>query len=63
MKSIPQNIVEATADAIMENFIPKDAKSDVFEFNFTIPPANNYKATYQKSDKGVWKLYSCTAVD
>ncbi len=58
MKTNSTALVEATANAIMENFIPKDDSKTEFSFCFTIPPSANYKVNYQKDKKGVWQLLS-----
>lgn len=50
--------VEATANAIMEHFIPKDPNAVAFSFHFTIPPASNYKVQYEKKEKDQWVLVS-----
>lgn len=51
--------IEATANAIKDNFIPKNANETSFSFCFTIPPAANYKANYTKDSKGNWVLIDC----
>ena len=56
MKKHPKELVEATAGAIMEHFIPKSKEENSFSFHFTIPPSSNYKANYQKDSKGIWIL-------
>jgi len=57
MKKHSKEQVEATANAIMNHFIPKDQNEEQFSFHFTIPPASNYKANYQKDAKGNWFLF------
>ena len=54
MKQHSKDQVEATANAIMNHFIPKDEKATTFSFHFTIPPASNYKVDYQKNEQGIW---------
>ncbi|MDQ7947619.1 MAG: hypothetical protein REI78_15115 [Pedobacter sp.] len=61
MKQHPQALVEATANAIKDNFIPKDPGLKSFSFHFTIPPGSNYRATYAQDPKGIWVLSSCEA--
>lgn len=56
MKKEPQALIEATAEAIKAHFIPKDPGASKFSFHFTIPPASNYKANYERDEQGGWKL-------
>lgn len=56
MKKHSKEQVEATANAIMQHFIPKNAAENHFSFHFTIPPSSNYKASYEKNEKQVWVL-------
>lgn len=58
MKTHPQALIEATANAIKDNFIPKDKNAADFSFHFTIPPSSNYKANFQKDAKNNWVLIS-----
>lgn len=51
--------IEGTANAIKAHFIPKNTEEQSFSFCFTIPPATNYKASYQKDAKGNWLLQGC----
>ena len=51
--------VEATANAIKDHFIPKNPDEQSFDFCFTISPAANYKANYEKDAKGDWILINC----
>ncbi|RYE39361.1 MAG: hypothetical protein EOP48_25875 [Sphingobacteriales bacterium] len=55
--------VEATANAIMQHFIPKQEAAKQFSFHFTIPPSSNYKATYEKSEKKEWVLLRCEVAE
>lgn len=55
----PKVQIEATANAIKDNFIPKNPNETSFSFYFTIPPAANYKANYTKDAKGNWMLIDC----
>lgn len=48
--------IEATANAILPHFIPKNATETELSFHFTIPPSSNYKVNYQKDVKGHWQL-------
>ncbi|WP_129715353.1 hypothetical protein [Pedobacter sp. SYP-B3415] len=51
--------VEAVAQTIMANFIPKNPEANVFSFHFTLPPAENYRAQYAKNKDGKnWDLIS-----
>lgn len=59
MANIPKEIIEATANAVMEGFIPKDKNEVEFSFHFTIPPANNFRATYKKDSEKNWQMLSC----
>ncbi|MGF1925618.1 MAG: hypothetical protein ACQUHE_15695 [Bacteroidia bacterium] len=63
MKKTPKAQIEATANAIMHHFIPKDAEERHFSFHFTIPPASNYKVSYEKKDKNDWVLISYEAAE
>jgi hypothetical protein len=54
MKTHSKEQIEATANAIMQHFIPKNAADKVFNFHFTIPPSSNYKVSYEKDAKGDW---------
>jgi hypothetical protein len=56
MKQHPKEQIEGTANAIMHHFIPKNTAETEFSFHFTIPPATNYKVSYQKNNKGEWNL-------
>ena len=56
MKKHSKEQIEATANAIKDHFIPKDATANEFSFHFTIPPSSNYKASYEKDPKGNWIL-------
>lgn len=58
MKTNSTALIEATANAIMENFIPKEENKTEFSFCFTIPPSANYKVNYQKDNKGIWQILS-----
>ncbi|MEE1947033.1 hypothetical protein VRU48_18050 [Pedobacter sp. KR3-3] len=58
MKTQPKELIEATANAIKDHFIPKDPAAKQFSFHFTIPPASNYKANYGQDAKGNWILQS-----
>lgn len=63
MKKHPKELIEATAGAIMEHFIPKNKDESVFSFHFTIPPSSNYKVDYERDQKGNWNLVSFEADD
>ncbi|RZJ17848.1 MAG: hypothetical protein EON51_17620 [Acinetobacter sp.] len=54
MKQHSKELIEATANAIKDHFIPKKADEKSFSFHFTIPPSSNYKASYEKDGKGSW---------
>jgi hypothetical protein len=56
MKKPSKEQIEATANAIMQHFIPKNSAEQKFSFHFTIPPAFNYKATYELSNAAKWIL-------
>jgi hypothetical protein len=56
MKKHSKEQIEATANAIMQHFIPKDEAEKEFSFHFTIPPSSNYKVNYEKNQKQVWVL-------
>jgi hypothetical protein len=58
MKIHSKEQIEATANAIKEHFIPKNAEENTFSFHFTIPPSSNYKVQYEKDAKGNWNLTS-----
>lgn len=53
--------IEATANAILPHFIPKNTEEKKLSFHFTIPPSSNYKVGYEKDAKGNWKLTSYEA--
>lgn len=53
--------IEATANAIMKHFIPKNEDEKEFNFHFTIPPSSNYKVMYEKDAKQGWILRSYEA--
>lgn len=55
MKIHPKDQIEATANAIMQHFIPKNEADPAFSFHFTIPPSSNYKVSYEKNVKGEWE--------
>jgi hypothetical protein len=59
MKKNANAQIEATANAIKDHFIPKSKDENTFSFHFTIPPASNYRATYDKNSKGEWVLKNC----
>ena len=61
MKKHSKEQIEATANAIMQHFIPKNEDEKEFSFHFTIPPASNYKVSYEKNEKRAWKLVSIEA--
>ncbi len=63
MKKPSKELIEATANAIMQHFIPKDAAEKQFSFHFTIPPASNYKVSYEKNEKQVWVLMGYEVAD
>ncbi|WP_199140684.1 hypothetical protein [Pedobacter sp. ASV12] len=63
MKAHPKELIEATANAIKDHFIPKDPTARQFSFHFTIPPASNYKASYEQDAKGNWLLKGYEADD
>ena len=56
MKQNSSALIEATANAIKDHFIPKNKEENSFSFHFTIPPDTNYKANYEKDSKGNWVL-------
>lgn len=56
MKSHSKELIEATANAIKAHFIPKNPAEKQFSFHFTIPPASNYKASYEQDAKGNWNF-------
>lgn len=55
--------IEGTANAIMQHFIPKNEAEKEFSFHFTIPPASNYKVSYELDGQGKWVLIGYEAVD
>lgn len=56
MKKPSKELIEATANAIMQHFIPKNSAEQQFSFHFTIPPAFNFKAHYELGEKNQWVL-------
>ena len=54
MKKHTKEQIEATANAIMQHFIPKNSEEKHFNFHFTIPPSSNYKVSYEKTEKQGW---------
>ncbi|MFD0939218.1 hypothetical protein [Pedobacter boryungensis] len=56
MKKHSKDQIEATANSIMQHFIPKDAAEQKLSFHFTIPPSSNYKVSYEKDAKGNWNF-------
>ncbi|WP_090996073.1 hypothetical protein [Pedobacter insulae] len=56
MKKPSKELIEATANAIMQHFIPKSIAEQRFSFHFTIPPAFNFKANYELNEKHKWVL-------
>jgi hypothetical protein len=54
MKQHSPSQITATAEAIKAHFIPKDPQATSFSFHFTIPPSSNYRADYEKDEKGEW---------
>ena len=56
MKKHSKEQIEATADSIMQHFIPKNVAETQFSFHFTIPPSSNYRVSYEKNAKKVWIL-------
>ena len=58
MKQHSKEQIEATANAIMQHFIPKNIDEKQFSFHFTIPPSSNYKVSYEKNEKMEWILVS-----
>jgi hypothetical protein len=63
MKQNSSALIEATANAIKDHFIPKNKDEESFSFHFTIPPSSNYKANYKKDAKGNWILIGCESVE
>jgi hypothetical protein len=53
-----KELIEATANAIKDHFIPKDEAENFFSFCFTIPPSSNYRVNYAKNEKATWVLLS-----
>lgn len=53
-----KELIEATANAIKDHFIPKNESEKLFSFCFTIPPSSNYRVTYTKNEKATWVLLS-----
>ena len=56
MKQHSKEQIEATANSIVNHFIPKDATETKLSFHFTIPPSSNYKVNYEKDAKGNWNF-------
>ena len=56
MKKHSKEQIEATADSIMNHFIPKNPEEKTLSFHFTIPPSSNYKVNYEKNTKGEWSF-------
>jgi hypothetical protein len=56
MKKHDAALIEAMANTIMKNFIPKNDAEHLLTFHFTIPSASNYKVTYEKDTKGKWNF-------
>ncbi|MGV3546455.1 MAG: hypothetical protein ACO1N4_05285 [Pedobacter sp.] len=48
--------IEATANSIVNHFIPKNQEETTLSFHFTIPPSSNYKVSYEKDSKGNWNF-------
>ena len=63
MKKHPKEQIEATANAIMHHFIPKNEAEKQFSFHFTIPPSSNYKVSYELDEQGKWVLVGYEADD
>ncbi|TCC94346.1 hypothetical protein EZ428_06135 [Pedobacter frigiditerrae] len=61
MKQHSKELIEATANAIKDHFIPKNADEKSFSFHFTIPPSSNYKVSYEKDAKGKWSFVAFEA--
>ena len=61
MKQHSKEQIEATANSIVNHFIPKNAAETKLSFHFTIPPSSNYKVNYEKDAKGNWNLLSYEA--
>lgn len=61
MKTHSKEQIEATANAIKDHFIPKNAGAKNFSFHFTIPPSSNYRVDYEKDAKGNWNLIAYEA--
>ena len=59
----PKELIEATANAIMSNFIPKNPEEKQMSFHFTIPPSASYKVSYEKDVKGNWNFLGFEADD
>ncbi|MBC7617191.1 MAG: hypothetical protein H7202_14095 [Pedobacter sp.] len=55
--------IEATANAIMQHFIPKNESEKEFSFHFTIPPSSNYKVRYELNNHRKWILVGYEADD
>ena len=49
-------IIQNIADTLLPGFIPKNADETELTFHFTLPPAENYKVWYKKTDKSEWKF-------
>ncbi|TKC13195.1 hypothetical protein FA048_06190 [Pedobacter polaris] len=56
MKQHSKEQVEATANSIVNHFIPKNPEETKLSFHFTIPPSSNYKVSYEKDAKGSWNF-------
>lgn len=56
MKQHSKEQIEATANSIVSHFIPKNSAETKLSFHFTIPPASNYKVSYEKDAKGNWNF-------
>lgn len=61
MKQHSKEQIEATANSILNHFIPKNAEETKLSFHFTIPPSSNYKVSYEKDAKGNWIFTSYEA--
>ncbi|MES2416715.1 MAG: hypothetical protein V4541_00930 [Bacteroidota bacterium] len=63
MKKPTKEQIEATANAIVHHFIPKNPEEKTLSFNFTIPPASNFNVVYEKDKQQNWILAGYKSVD
>ncbi len=62
MSTLQAAQVEAIANTIMNQFIPKDAHADSFSFHFSLSTSQHYQVHYEKDKNGEWQFIRYEAI-